>query len=210
MDKFEKEWVSSFVDGALDEQAINQLASDIESQKQWQRYHLIGDALRDDLPEMIPLDLSANIAAALESEPELIATVVKPSQDEMSASKANNAISIASKISPMFKQFGQYAIAASVAVFAVIGVQNYQEQSEIENNSLPVVNTVPFVGSASPVSLQTEPASSALSQQEYNNKINEQRRRINAYIQDHMLQQRLNTGAQAQQDNNQVAPKDKQ
>ncbi len=205
MDKFEKEWVSSAVDGALDEQAIKQLASDEQSQKLWQRYHMIGDALRDDLPEIIPMDLTANIAAALEEEPE-ITVPVTPSVSETGA--GNNVVSISSKISATFKQFGQYAIAASVALFAVFGVQNYQNQSEIKDNPLPVVSTMPLIGSASPVSFQAEPVSSILSQQEYNDKINEQRRRINAYIQDHLLQQRLNNGAQAQEDNH-FAPQDK-
>lgn len=35
--------------------------------------------------------------------------------------------------------------------------------------------------------------------------MNEQRRRINTYIQDHMLQQRLNTGAVVE-DNSEVIP----
>ncbi len=201
MDKFEKEWISSAVDGALDEQAVSQLSSDEQSQKQWQRYHMIGDALRDELPEAISLDLSANIAAALDNEPEIVAPVLKSAIGDDKVNTIDNVVSISSKLTPIFKQFGQYAIAASVAVFAVIGVQNYQDQSEIDNNPLPVVSTMPLVGSASPVSLQAEPASSALSQQEYNDKINMQRRRMNAYIQDHMLQQRLNTGTQVQETN---------
>ncbi|MBM7072614.1 anti-sigma factor [Shewanella sp. 202IG2-18] len=209
MDKFEKEWVSSAVDGALDEQAISMLASDEQSQKQWQRYHIIGDALRGDLPETMPIDLSANIAAALENEPEIVAPVTKATTTQGDAVTSGNVVTLASRVVPMVKQFGQYAIAASVAVFAVIGVQDYQEQSDIDNNPLPVVNTMPLVGSASPVSLQAEPASSTLSQQEYNDKINQQRRRINAYIQDHMLQQRLNTGAQ-EQDSSELVPQNEQ
>ena len=208
MDKFEKEWVSSAVDGALDEQAINQLASDEQSQKQWQRYHMIGDAMRDDLPESVPLDLSASIAAALESEPEIVAPVTS-SINEAKKHVSDNVISFGSKVSTTFKQFGQYAIAASVALVAVIGVQNYQQESELDSNPLSVVNTVPLVGGASPVSWQVEPTTLTLSQQEYNDKINEQRRRINAYIQDHMLQQRLNNGAQAQAEN-EFMPQEKQ
>ncbi|MCL1079246.1 anti-sigma factor [Parashewanella spongiae] len=190
MDKLDQEWISAAVDGDVNNDRFDELVGDELSQAKWQRYHVIGDALRDELPETFSLDLSANIAVALESEPEIVAPVPPKQSQGTSGIKA--------KIVPLFKQFGQYAIAASVAVFAVIGVQNYQQQGSIENNSIPMINTVPLVGSASPVSLQTGPSTAKLSKQEYNEKILEQRRRVNAYLQDHMLQQRLNAGIQVQ------------
>ncbi len=57
----------------------------------------------------------------------------------------------------MFKQFGQYAIAATVAMVAIVGVQNYNQSPESQDPASPVLITRPLVGSASPVSLQTGP-----------------------------------------------------
>ncbi|QSX38036.1 sigma-E factor negative regulatory protein [Shewanella sedimentimangrovi] len=176
MEKTGQEWVSAAVDGQIDKESLAQLAADTDSQQQWARYHLIGDAMRGELPETIHLDLSAGIAAAIEQEPTVLAPRRSSAQD---------------KLGGMLRHFGQYGIAAAVALVAVVGVQNYQAV-DTENAPLPVLNTRPLVGSASPVSLQTGAAQQ--NQGMINEQLLEQRRRINAYLQDHMLQQRLNTG----------------
>ncbi|WP_394129712.1 sigma-E factor negative regulatory protein [Shewanella maritima] len=183
--KSNKEWVSEIVDGEADKHTVEHLVSDSEAHQEWQRYHMIGDAIRGELPEKIDLDLTANIFAAIEDEPTVMApkaqqatqdTVVEPSS---------------SKVVPLFKQFGQYAIAATVAMFAIVGVQNYQQPGADVESPLPVLNTRPLVGSVSPVSLQTGPVQQT-AQEQTNEQMVEQRRRVNAYVQDHMLQQRLN------------------
>ncbi len=185
MDKLGQEWVSAAVDGEVDEQVLAELAADTDSHQEWRDYHIIGDAMRGDLPEMINLDLSANIAAAIEREP----TIIAPKAKQNGATSANKGSVIL-----LFKQFGQYAIAASVALVAVIGVQNYNQTVEQDASPLPVLNTRPLVGSVSPVSLQTGPVQQQ-SQSLNNERVMEQRHRINTYIQDHMLQQRLNNSA---------------
>ncbi|NRD72984.1 anti-sigma factor [Shewanella sp. VB17] len=183
MDKLGQEWVSAAVDGEVDEQALAELIANQDSHEQWHDYHMIGDAMRGELPKAINLNLCASIAAAIELEPTFLAPV-KPKLEEATPAIKSNVI-------PMFKQFGQYAIAASVALVAVVGVQNYSQDS-IDTSPLPVLNTRPLLGSVTPVSLQTAPVKN---NQGYNNvQVMEQRQRINAYIQDHMLQQRLNNG----------------
>ncbi|QYJ77984.1 sigma-E factor negative regulatory protein [Shewanella acanthi] len=197
MDKLGQEWVSAAVDGETDAQTLAELAADTHSHNKWHNYHLIGDAMRGELPQTMVLDLSASIAAAIELEPAIVAP--------QAASTATPAVvnSAQSKVVPLFKQFGQYAIAATVAMFAIVGVQNFSEPSDDAASPSPVLMTRPLVGSASPVSLQTGPAPQ--NQSYTNDQMNEQRRRINTYIQDHMLQQRLNTGAVVE-DNSEVIP----
>lgn len=184
MDKLGQEWVSAAVDGEVDEQALAELAANKDSHEQWRDYHMIGDAMRGELPKTMNLDLSASIAAAIELEPAILA----PAQPKLEETQVTNK----SNVIPMFKQFGQYAIAASVALVAVIGVQNYSQETAIDASPLPVLNTRPLVGSVTPVSLQTGPVQQ--NQGFSNVQMKEQRQRINAYIQDHMLQQRLNNG----------------
>ncbi|QFU21698.1 anti-sigma factor [Shewanella eurypsychrophilus] len=188
MDKLGQEWVSAAVDGETDEQTLAELAADEGSHQQWRDYHMIGDAMRGELAKSINLDLSASIAAAIDKEPTIIAPVNKPS---VSKQGQNNQTGFANVI-PMFKQFGQYAIAASVALVAVVGVQNYNQEASIDSAPLSVLNTRPLVGSVTPVSLQTGPIQQ--NQSFTNDQVMEQRQRVNAYIQDHMLQQRLNNG----------------
>ena len=184
MDKLGQEWVSAVVDGEEGDQAVADLATDKNTHSKWRNYHMIGDAMRGELPETINLDLSANIAKALEQEPEIVAPNMTTTS---TVPKSTN------KVIPLFKQFGQYAIAASVALVAVVGVQNYQQQDDVEA-PISVLNTRPLVGSVSPVSLQTGPVRQ-LQTGNTNEQVQEQRRRLNSYIQDHMLQQRLNSGA---------------
>lgn len=189
MDKLGQEWVSAAVDGEVDEQTLAELAADKDSHEQWRDYHMIGDAMRGELPKAMNLDLSANIAAAIENEPTIIAPVKREAPDDVQVKTTG-----LSNVIPMFKQFGQYAIAASVALVAVVGVQNYSQESAVDASPLPVLNTRPLVGSVTPVSLQTGPVQQ--NQSFTNDQVMEQRQRINAYIQDHMLQQRLNNGVQ--------------
>ncbi|WOT04341.1 sigma-E factor negative regulatory protein [Shewanella youngdeokensis] len=183
MDKLGQEWVSAAVDGELDEQVLAELAADADSHEQWRDYHMIGDAMRGELPQTVSIDLSANIMAAIDDEPAMVA----PKSSTVKSKPATN------NVVALFKQFGQYAIAASVAMVAVVGVQNYNQASLVDDSPLPVLNTRPLIGSVSPVSMQT---GAIQSNQSYTSEqVVDQRRRINAYIQDHMLQQRLNNGA---------------
>ncbi|AZQ09556.1 RseA family anti-sigma factor [Shewanella khirikhana] len=193
MEKIGQEWVSASVDGETDRQTLAELAADTDSRAQWQRYHLIGDAMRGDMPESLHLDLSSRIAAALEDEP----TILAPQTETMEDAQPRKATVV-----PFMRQIGQYGIAAAVALMAVVGVQNYQAADETQ--PMPVFNTRPLVGSATPVSLQTGPVVNQ--NQGFNNEqVLEQRRRINAYLQDHMLQQRLNSGVVVD-DNSEVTP----
>ncbi|MBB1318691.1 anti-sigma factor [Shewanella sp. SR43-4] len=190
--KSSQEWVSAAVDGEVDDKTLAQLSADVDSHDEWQRYHMIGDAMRGELPATIDLDLFASITAAIELEPTIIAPQAKSTEVDQQRTTASNVV-------PFFKQFGQYAIAATVAMVAIVGVQNYNQSNDAES-PLPVLMTRPLVGSVSPVSYQT---GAAQNQQSYSNEqVIEQRRRINAYIQDHMLQQRLNPGVAV--DNNSV------
>ncbi|QDF66309.1 anti-sigma factor [Shewanella sp. SNU WT4] len=209
MDKSGQEWVSAAVDGEVDAQSFAELAKDIDSHQEWRNYHLIGDALRSELPSVINLDLSAAIADAIDKEPTVFAPAMSaqvssvtafgdkaisaPASNEVvgsSDTKTAESKTTKAKVLPFLRPLGQYVIAASVALFAVIGVQQMSQVSDAELAPLPVLNTRPLIGNAAPVSFQASPV-----QQEYSNEqVTEQRRRINHYLQDHMLQQKLNNG----------------
>jgi len=180
-----KERISALMDNELpSEQSMKALLEDPSLSATWERYHLIGDALRDELPEYLDKTLSQRIANALEQEPTILAP--KPQRSFLSV------------VQPKVKQFiqvaGQYGIAASVAVAVLVGIQQYQQQGSM-NAAIkqgPVLNTVPVAGSATPVSInyntdRTHAPSQVLSEKQ----LQEQRQRIARYIQDHQLQQRL-------------------
>ncbi|WP_039040539.1 MULTISPECIES: sigma-E factor negative regulatory protein [Aeromonas] len=192
-----KEQLSALMDGDLSEiEVLNELGTDPALQDTWSRYHLIGDAMRGDLPVNLQLDLSDSIMLALEDEPAILAP--KPAQP------AAPQVQPAGKVIPFVRRFGQqvgqYAIAASVAAAVIFGVQQYQGKDGVPSS--PVLNTIPVGGSAAPVSVhypqdgsRTGVRQQGLSEQQ----MQEQRERINAFLRDHQLQQRLLQDKQIQE-----------
>lgn len=192
-----KEQLSALMDGDLSEiEVLNELGTDPTLQDTWLRYHLIGDAMRGDLPVNLQLDLSDSIMLALEDEPAILAP--KPAQP------AAPQVQPAGKVIPFVRRFGQqvgqYAIAASVAAAVIFGVQQYQGKDGVPTS--PVLNTIPVGGSAAPVSVhypqdgsRTGVRQQGLSEQQ----MQEQRERINAFLRDHQLQQRLLQDKQIQE-----------
>lgn len=187
------ETVSSLVDNyQTSDEVFDELIKDNHMSETWQRYHLIGDVLREELAESIALDLSANIANAIAEEPTILAPVAKPSV----------AAVVKAKVIQFAKPFGQVAIAASAAGLMVIGVQ----QNVADNESFvpnPVIQTNPLGGVASPVSLNYQ-QNDRLSQKQA---LVEQQRRFQALLQDH--QQQIKFAALASKESKIEANKEK-
>ncbi|QMS75798.1 RseA family anti-sigma factor [Aeromonas veronii] len=197
-----KEQISALMDGDLsDAEVLNELEMDSDLQDTWGRYHLIGDAMRGDLPVNLQLDLSDSIMAALEDEPTILAP--KPLETAPVLQPAVAPVKTDSNVVPLFRrvgqQLGQYAIAASVAAAVIFGVQQYQGQDGVPAN--PVLNTIPIGGSAAPVSVHYPQQDGARARQQglTEQQMQEQRERINAFLRDHQLQQRLLQDRQIQQ-----------
>ncbi|MGN4992568.1 RseA family anti-sigma factor [Aeromonas sp. 97A] len=197
-----KEQISALMDGDLsDAEVLNELEMDSDLQDTWGRYHLIGDAMRGDLPVNLQLDLSDSIMAALEDEPTILAP--KPVETAPVLQPAVAPVKTDANVVPLFRrvgqQLGQYAIAASVAAAVIFGVQQYQGQDGVPAN--PVLNTIPIGGSAAPVSVHYPQQDGARARQQglTEQQMQEQRERINAFLRDHQLQQRLLQDRQVQQ-----------
>ncbi|MFL9592015.1 sigma-E factor negative regulatory protein [Aeromonas schubertii] len=191
-----KEQLSALMDGVLDgeqgRQAIDEVMSDAELQASWSRYHLIGDAMRGELPDTMQFDLCDKIAMALDEEPTVLAPQAAPTAPLHGG-----------KVIPLVRRFGQqmgqYAIAASVAAAVIFGVQHYQGQDSVTPVN-PVLNTIPIGGNAAPVSVHYPKDDSRARQQALTEQqMNEQRDRINAFLRDHQLQQRLHQAQQVQE-----------
>jgi len=67
------EMLSMLIDGECDADEaatiLREVGQSDRRQTQWHRYHLIGDALRQSLPDRVDASLSARVAMALEVEP---------------------------------------------------------------------------------------------------------------------------------------------
>jgi sigma-E factor negative regulatory protein RseA len=225
MSEIKSESISSLVDNyspstddSISAHLVDNMLKDEDLSSTWQNYHLIGDVLRDEVPQSLQLDLSETISAAIAQE----ATILSPNSSlqtsgknshlstQESASISNNSTEqqtnsvvdatnrLKAKISNLIKPMGQVAIAASAAALMIVGVQN----NVTDNSSITpsqVVQTVPLSGYANPVSFNVQSSQSQQSKQQAQQAMNEQlasdrvaqQRRLQALLKDHNQQVKL-------------------
>lgn len=210
MSEIKSESISSLVDNyspATDDSVsahlVDNMLKDEHLSNTWHNYHLIGDVLRDELPQSLQLDLSKTISDAIAQE----ATILSPNSSTQAFSKtlaqaieqsddspADNGKTVQSvdalqvnsvvdatsrfkaKISSFIKPMGQVAIAASAAALMIVGVQHNVGNNDLITPS-QVVQTVPLTGYANPVSFNVQsvqPAQSFQSKQQTQQAMNEQ------------------------------------
>lgn len=121
------EQISALVDDELDaaEQALllRQLARDESLRRQFARYQLLSDALKDSLPERVDPDFHLRIQTALQDE------------------AAPHATAAGSHLGHrLFRPLAGLAVAASVAVVAVLSLQSVRETTP---QSAPAVASAP-------------------------------------------------------------------
>lgn len=95
--------------------------TDPEIKAVWSRYQLIGSAMRRELPAVQVGDLASRISAAIEQE-DLYSSESLPAPSEASGEERR-------RFGGWWQQLGRVAVAASVAVVAVIGVQQFPIES---------------------------------------------------------------------------------
>jgi sigma-E factor negative regulatory protein RseA len=185
------------LDNLSAELSLEELASQNELSETWDRYHLIGDVMRDDIPQALQLDLSAQIASAIESEPTVLAPPKVSKSASASVKTTNQKVGqvnkgFKAKVVQLIKPLGQIAIAASAAGIMLLGVQQNTANNDGPNSGqvIPsqVVQTVPLAGYANPVSFNyQQPASRQSQKQAYV----EQQRRFQSLLSDHHQQLKL-------------------
>lgn len=188
----QQENLSALVDGeTIDSHLLDRLVKDTNLAQTWQRYHLYRHAMRKEMPEQADFDISSRIADALKDEPAIVAP-----------KRRWRDLPVVAGVIPLARQGGQLAIAASVAVAMVLGVQQFNQTNNVEPfNSAPTVLPTDPLGGLSPVSLeQSRPVART--------DVLEQRRRINAYLADHRQQLRLKHVAHQEAQNTDKADND--
>lgn len=184
----QKEQLSALMDGeSVDNALLAALSQDASLQKNWESYHLIRDTLRGDVPQLLNFDISARVAAAIEQEPRQRITPLIPEEQPKPAEAA--AMPFWGRVRPWAAQITQVGLAACVSLAVIVGVQQYNKPAVQPSSDTPAFNTLPIMGQASPVSLGV-PADNAISSTA-NQQVQDQRRRVNALLQDYELQRRL-------------------
>lgn len=169
----EIEKISAIVDGEWDDMSQTQkIIEDPILQQKWKSYHLTRDLLRNDMSSDISFDVSNEIAKALEDELPIVAPKRRWQE-----------LPLVSAVIPMLKQSGQLAMAASVTAMVIFAYQTYNQPTV----SQPFTTAPPVIGpqgGLAPVSLQQTRSI----EQDRMQQLLEQRRQINALIEDHQRQ----------------------
>jgi len=93
MSEIKSESISSLVDNyspatddSISAHLVDNMLKDENLSSTWQNYHLIGDVLRDEVPQSLQLDLSKTISAAIAQE----ATILSPNSSTQTLSPSKN------------------------------------------------------------------------------------------------------------------------
>jgi anti sigma-E protein, RseA len=130
--------------------------------------------------------------AAIENEPVRLATPLIPEAQPAPHQWQN--MPFWKKVRPWASSLTQMGVAACVSLAVIVGVQHYNGQTDAtQQPETPVFNTLPMMGKASPVSLGVPADASAPAGTGQQQQVQEQRRRINAMLQDYELQRRLHS-----------------
>ncbi|ASD66520.1 sigma-E factor negative regulatory protein [Pseudoalteromonas piscicida] len=179
---------SQIFDGDLSLNAETDVRLD---EQKFARYALIGDVMRSQKQDTPCIDITSSFAAALEQEQ----TYSEPTVEQvLETTPKRNVI----ELSAWRKPFAQVAIAASVSLFAILGVNTLSTDATIPAGDTLQLQSTPFAGGVSPVSLSTEPAleSAAKGIREL------QQQRIGALVLEHQRQSRMAYALQQSGENN--------
>ncbi|PHM38243.1 anti-sigma-E factor RseA [Xenorhabdus innexi] len=192
----QREKLSALMDGeALDSEIVRLISEDAEMQKQWERYHLIRDTLRGDVSGVLHLDIASQVAQALEKEPVHINPAVVPESQPKPDTWQNlpfwHKLRPLTALRPWASQMTQVGVAACVSLAVIIGVQQYNGSDTDTQLDNPVFNTLPVMGSASPVGLSV-PAEHDAFGGDLSMQVRESNKRIDAMLQQYELFRRIN------------------
>ncbi len=134
--------LSALIDGELDaaeyDKIIKQLKADAALKGKWMRYHLIGDAMKVNLPSVADHRLCDRVQKALEVEPTLLAPAP---QVQAKREKPDSLLEVkkpaAVVVAPTSFHSKGYAVAASVLLVSALGFMLMNESFDQDLVPLP-------------------------------------------------------------------------
>jgi len=176
-----KEDISALMDGEVNEQEMQQslreMRNDPEQRDCWEQYHIIGDALKNNLPSNLNRDFVNNISQAIANEDLPAPEITPPKQKTINTAKRRH---------PIANPFTGFALAASVAMVAYVGVGMIAVDEQAAGSrmaSAPTVVAPPAQQYASNPSLQS--GVQTVQGQQWNTKKPALESKLNNYLYSH-------------------------
>ena len=180
----QKELLSAYMDGEqVNPTFTEQLCKDAELQESWEDFHTIRSIMRKESNVVLGADFTAKMESLIATEeiqvPNAMTSQPLPQEVENTP--------FMQKLKAWFMPITQVAVAASVCLVAVLGVQSFNAKSTVQSAvDAPVLQTLPFNNGVQEVSYNA-PSKDVMTAEQ----LEQKNKRIGAMLQSYELQRRV-------------------
>lgn len=180
----QKELLSAYMDGEqVNPTFTEQLCQDAELQESWEDFHTIRSIMRQESNVVLGADFTAKMESLIATEeiqvPNAMTSQPLPQEVEN--------MPFMQKLKAWFMPITQVAVAASVCLVAVLGVQSFNAKSTVQSAvDAPVLQTLPFNNGVQEVSYNA-PSKDVMTAEQ----LEQKNKRIGAMLQSYELQRRV-------------------
>lgn len=180
----QKELLSAYMDGEqVNPTFTEQLCQDAELQESWEDFHTIRSIMRQESNVVLGADFTAKMESLIATEeiqvPNAMTSQPLPQEVENTP--------FMQKLKAWFMPITQVAVAASVCLVAVLGVQSFNAKSIVQSAvDVPVLQTLPFNNGVQEVSYNA-PSKDVMTAEQ----LEQKNKRIGAMLQSYELQRRV-------------------
>lgn len=180
----QKELLSAYMDGEqVNPTFTEQLCQDAELQESWEDFHTIRSIMRKESNVVLGADFTAKMESLIATEeiqvPNAMTSQPLPQEVENTP--------FMQKLKAWFMPMTQVAVAASVCLVAVLGVQSFNAKSTVQSAvDAPVLQTLPFNNGVQEVSYNA-PSKDVMTAEQ----LEQKNKRIGAMLQSYELQRRV-------------------
>ncbi|WP_454901993.1 RseA family anti-sigma factor [Aggregatibacter sp.] len=180
----QKELLSAYMDGEqVNPTFTEQLCQDAELQESWEDFHTIRSIMRQESNVVLGADFTDKMESLIATEeiqvPNAMTSQPLPQEVENAP--------FMQKLKAWFMPITQVAVAASVCLVAVLGVQSFNAKSTVQSAvDAPVLQTLPFNNGVQEVSYNA-PSKDVMTAEQ----LEQKNKRIGAMLQSYELQRRV-------------------
>lgn len=180
----QKELLSAYMDGEqVNPTFTEQLCQDAELQESWEDFHTIRSIMRKESNVVLGADFTTKMESLIATEEIQVSNAMtsQPLPQEV-----ENTLFM-QKLKAWFMPITQVAVAASVCLVAVLGVQSFNAKSTVQSAvDAPVLQTLPFNNGVQEVSYNA-PSKDVMTAEQ----LEQKNKRIGAMLQSYELQRRV-------------------
>ena len=180
----QKELLSAYMDGEqVNPTFTEQLCQDAELQESWEDFHTIRSIMRKESNVVLGADFTAKMESLIATEEIQVSNAMtsQPLPQEVEN------VPFMQKLKAWFMPITQVAVAASVCLVAVLGVQSFNAKSTVQSAvDAPVLQTLPFNNGVQEVSYNA-PSKDVMTAEQ----LEQKNKRIGAMLQSYELQRRV-------------------